>query len=292
MHNECQYLRLVEFNSGSEHVLNWIRKHSKKMIKAKIIKQSDSYRIQGGYRGVLAFIVLVPMLSFCTIDERVSRNPDQRIVLAAKTSNSCSLQSKQSYWAFLGGLVPLRFLNASFPEPPPGQTYRITETAQWHDYTVTILLGWLLAVTKRTFIIEFCEEGLYANHWNADQESIDQKLYRVAMKGKLNIQLVSGESFSSKLLGFDSENLFLEARLQDEKAGLVDRAHLKDGSVIEGRLAAQNEHEIELETKGNIMQFVLKSRLHRLELRVPAQVIEKKTVKRSEVAKLSFEGSD
>ncbi|WP_423789865.1 LIC_13076 family protein [Leptospira wolffii] len=239
---------------------------------------------------ISACTALLCLLNFCTIDKRISSNPEHRIILAAESSNSCKLQSSQSYWAFLGGLVPIRFLNSSFPEPPAGQTSRITETAQWHDYTVTILLGWLLAVTKRTFLVEFCEEGLYANHWNENKESIDQKLYRIAMTGKVTVQLVTGESFTSKLVGFDSENLFLEAKLLDEKAGLVDRAHLKDGSILEGKLVAQNEHEIEMETKANTLQFVVKSRLHRLELRVPVQKIEKKTVLKTDVAKLSFEG--
>ncbi|TGK05093.1 hypothetical protein EHO59_08915 [Leptospira semungkisensis] len=231
----------------------------------------------------------------------MSPNPENRVILAAESS-SCKIHSVQPYWAFLGGLVPawkspaffglIPALNSSLPDPPSGQTIRVTETARWYDYTITILLGWLFTITKRTYIVEFCEEGLYANHWNDQKESIEQKLYRVAMSGNVTIQMNSGETLLCKILGFDSESIIVESSTPDAQGKVVDRAILKDGTVVEGRFTTQNEHEVEIETKTNELQFILKSRLQKLELRVPVRIIERKTLRKSEIQKLTFESAD
>ncbi|WP_246032075.1 LIC_13076 family protein [Leptospira fluminis] len=246
-----------------------------------------------------AFLAIPVLLNFCTLEKRISTNPENRMILAAESSASCKIESVQSRWSFLGGLIPawkssvffglIPPLNSPLPEPPPGKTIRTTETAKWHDYTVTILLGWLFTITKRTFIVEFCEEGLYANHWDHQSETVEQQLYRMAMSGKVTVHLVSGETFSSKILGFDAENITLERQFSDPDGGTVDRLHLKDGSTVEGRIFAQNDHEVEIETKSDGVKFIAKDKLQRTEFRVPLMITERKSVRKADLQKLTFE---
>ncbi|EPG74475.1 hypothetical protein LEP1GSC058_2473 [Leptospira fainei serovar Hurstbridge str. BUT 6] len=247
----------------------------------------------------IVFLTSLIWLNSCTLEKRISSNPEKRIILASETSVQCKLHSTKSRWAFLGGLIPawkspiffglIPALNSPIPEPPLGQTIRVTEAARWHDYTVTILLGWLTSLTKRTIIVEFCEENLFVNHWNDREESIDQKMHRMAMTGKVTIQPRNGETFLAKVVGFDSETIFLEVSALDPSGTVVDKAHFKDGSIVEGRAITQNDLEIVMELKDNSRQTYLKSRLKKLELRVPVTILEKKAVPKADILKIMFE---
>ncbi|XDD49793.1 hypothetical protein AB3N59_15650 [Leptospira sp. WS92.C1] len=239
------------------------------------------------FRFVFTFFYILLILSNCKIDQRLSLDRNHRTILAS-ADIACKVAAIEPLYGFLFGLIPV-FRNAE-PQPVPGQTVRITEVTNWKDYVVTAIGGWAITLVRRTRTIEFCEENLYANTWNPEKEFVDQTLYQMAASGKIVLHLKTGESIHQvKILGFDESSIQIEAIISDPAGGFTDRAFLKDGSTIDGKQIGQDDKEVILESLEGKKIAIQKSSLHKIDMKVPKTIHEKKNLLKSEVAKITFE---
>ncbi|TGL77002.1 LIC_13076 family protein [Leptospira yasudae] len=236
----------------------------------------------------LLSILTCAFLFDCKIDQRISSDKTHRTVLASEDAASCKVASAEPLYAFLFGLVPV-FRNPE-PIPAPGQTLRVTEVTNWKDYAVTAIGGWAITLVRRTRTIEFCEENLFANNWNPEKVSIDQTLYQMAMTGKAVVHLKSGDPLTQvKILGFDDSSIEVETTVPDPKGGFTDRAFLRDGTTIDGKQIGQDDKEVTIENLEGKKVTIQKSTLHKIDMRVPKTIKEKKNILKTEIARIAFE---
>ncbi|AOP35296.1 hypothetical protein A0128_16465 [Leptospira tipperaryensis] len=235
---------------------------------------------------VFPFYIIL-LLSYCKIDQRLSEDKNHRTVLASADS-TCKVASVEPLYSFLFGLAPV-FRKAE-PSVPAGQTLRITEVTNWKDYAVTLVGGWAITLVRRTRTIEFCEENLFANSWNPEKQSVDQTLYQLAASGKVIVHLKTGDSLSQvKILGFDESSIELEAVIPDPNGGFTDRAILRDGSSVDGKQIGQDDKEVVMENLEGKKITIQKANLHKVDMRVPKTIKEKKNLLKSDISKIAFE---
>ncbi|MDV6235416.1 hypothetical protein CH379_007220 [Leptospira ellisii] len=225
----------------------------------------------------------------CKIDQRISSDKNHRTVLASSDATNCKVASVEPLYSFLFGLVPV-FRNPE-PEPAPGQTLRVTEVTNWKDYAVTAVGGWAITLVRRTRTFEFCDENLFASAFNPEKEaSLDQTLYQMAAAGKIVLHLKSGETMNQvKILGFDESSVLIEATVPDPAGGFTDRAFLRDGSTIDGKQVGQDDKQVILEGFDGKKVTILKSTLHKIDMKVPKTIHEKKNLLKTDISKIAFE---
>ncbi|MBM9579249.1 hypothetical protein JWG45_19060 [Leptospira sp. 201903070] len=229
------------------------------------------------------------LLSDCKIDQRLSEDKSHRTILASADA-TCKIASVEPLYSFLFGLVPV--FRKSEPNLPAGQTLRVTEVTNWKDYAVTLIGGWAITLVRRTRTIEFCDENLFANSWNPEKQSVDQTLYQLAASGKVSLYLKSGESLSQvKILAFDESSIDVEAVFPDPNGGFTDRAILRDGSSIDGRQIGQDDKEVLMESLEGKKISIQKANLHKIDMRVPKTIREKKIFLKADISKIAFEDS-
>ncbi|MBM9501149.1 hypothetical protein JWG44_12890 [Leptospira sp. 201903071] len=238
---------------------------------------------------ILIPLYLVVLFANCKIDQRYSEDKNHRTILASADA-TCKVAAVEPLYSFLFGLLPV-FRKAE-PNLPAGQTLRITEVTNWKDYAVTLVGGWAITLVRRTRTIEFCEENLFANSWNPEKQSVDQTLYQLAASGKVSLYLKSGEFLSQvKILAFDESSIDVEALFPDPNGGFTDRAILRDGSSIDGRQLGQDDKEVLMENLDGKKITIQKSNLHKIDMRVPKTIREKKNFLKADISKIAFEDS-
>lgn len=236
---------------------------------------------------ILFFYSILILFANCKIDQRVSGDKGHRTVLASADA-SCQIVSVEPLYSFLFGLVPV--FRKTEPEPGPGQTLRVTEVTNWKDYIVTVLGGWAITLVRRTRTIEFCEESLYASNWNPEKISVDQTLYQMAVSGKIVVHLKSGDPLTQvKIVGFDESSVDVEAVIPDPQGGVMDRAFLRDGSILDGKQIGQDDKEVIMENLEGKKITIAKATLHKIDMRVPKTIKEKKNILKSEISRITFE---
>ncbi|PJZ51412.1 LIC_13076 family protein [Leptospira adleri] len=232
---------------------------------------------------------LVVLLSNCKIDQRLSEDKNHRTILASADA-ACKVAAVEPLYSFLFGLVPV--FRKPEPSVPSGQTLRITEVTNWKDYAVTLVGGWAITLVRRTRTIEFCEESLFASSWNPERQTVDQTLYQMAVSGKVVLLLKSGESFSQvRILGFDESSVDVEAVIPDPNGGFTDRAILRDGSTVDGKQIGQDDKEVQMENLEGKKITIQKTNLHKIDMRVPKTIKEKRNVLKVDISKIAFEDS-
>lgn len=238
---------------------------------------------------VLFFCSISIPFANCKIDQRISTDKSHRTVLAS-VDTSCRITSVEPLYSFLFGLVPV--FRKTEPEPGPGQTLRVTEVTNWKDYVVTALGGWAITLVRRTRTIEFCEENLYASNWNPEKTSVDQTLYQMAVSGKIIVHLKSGDPLTQvRILGFDDSSVEIESLIPDPEGGMMDRAFLRDGSTLDGKQIGQDDKEVIMENLEGKKITIQKTALHKIDMRVPKIIKEKKNILKSEISRIDFEDS-
>ncbi len=237
---------------------------------------------------VLPFYLFV-FLSNCKIDQRLSEDKTHRTILASADA-TCKVASVEPLYSFLFGLAPV--FRKPEPSVPAGQTLRITEFTNWKDYAVTLVGGWAITLVRRTRTIEFCDENLFASSWNPERQSVDQTLYQMAVTGKVVLFLKSGESFSQvRILGFDESSIEVETVVPDPNGGFTDRAILRDGSTIDGKQIGQDDKEVQMENLEGRKITIQKANLHKIDMRVPKTIKEKRNLLKVDISKIAFEDS-
>ncbi|ANH00799.1 Uncharacterized protein LB4E_1422 [Leptospira borgpetersenii str. 4E] len=238
---------------------------------------------------VLSFYSILILFANCKIDQRVSTDKSHRTVLASVDTN-CQVVSVEPLYSFLFGLLPV--FRQVEPEPGPGKTLRVTEITNWKDYVVTALGGWAITLVRRTRTIEFCEENLYASNWNPEKISIDQTLYQMAVSGKIVVHLKLGDPLTQvRIVGFDESSVEIEIVIPDPQGGVMDRAFLRDGSILDGKQIGQDDKEVIMESLEGKKITIAKSTLHKIDMRVPKTIKEKKNILKSEISRIAFENS-
>lgn len=236
---------------------------------------------------LLSFILFFAILSDCKIDQRISSDKNHRTILASADAN-CQVAAVEPLYSFLFGLVPV--FRKPEPEPGMGQTLRITEITNWKDYAITALGGWAITLVRRTRTIEFCEENLYASNWNPEKVSVDQTLYQMAVTGKVIVHLKSGDPLTQvRILSFDETSIDVETVVPDPQGGFTDRAILRDGSTVDGKQVGQDDKEVIMENLEGKKITITKASLHKIDMRVPKTIKEKKNIQKSEISRIAFE---
>lgn len=147
-------------------------------------------------------------------------------------------------------------------------------------------------MVRRTRTIEFCEENLYASNWNPEKISIDQTLYQMAVSGKIVVHLKLGDPLTQvRIVGFDESSVEIEIVIPDPQGGVMDRAFLRDGSILDGKQIGQDDKEVIMESLEGKKITIAKSTLHKIDMRVPKTIKEKKNILKSEISRIAFENS-
>lgn len=235
------------------------------------------------------FIAALAFQFDCKIDQRISSDKNHRTILASADATNCKVVAVDPLYSFLFGLVPV-FRNSE-PEPSPGQTLRVTEVTNWKDYAVTAVGGWAITLVRRTRTFEFCDENLFVSAYNPEKESsIDQTLYQMAAAGKIVLHLKSGDTLTQvKILGFDDSAVLIEVTVPDPAGGFTDRAFLRDGSTIDGKQVGQDDKQVILEGFDGKKVTILKSTLHKIDMKIPKTVHEKRNLLKSDISRIAFE---
>lgn len=231
-------------------------------------------------------LILFFSLSNCTLDKHFSLDENNRIILATSKAK-CEKLQEYGIYSLLFGIYPITNFRPN--EYKIGSTFRITEEAQATDFLVTILGGWALTLTRKTRIIEICNENLYISKSNpAEEKYADSLIQKHSINSKVKIVMNDNQTFTGRILGFTEKSIICELLIPSESEDRIDILHLKDGHILEGKLETQNEEIVEFLVQ-NQLRKIPKANVSKLQLNSPIIHKEKRELVKSEIKNVMFE---
>ncbi|MCB1319903.1 MAG: hypothetical protein KDK34_06610 [Leptospiraceae bacterium] len=237
------------------------------------------------------FVFLLALSLAACQTQQLALNPGpQPVALASNAATDCQPVASEAQYYLLFGAY--RF----WGDPPTAvqlgvnTSYRLQDRMTWLDWTVTILGGWAVTVTRRTATLEQCSERVAiigeAERQAQEREMTDQ-LVR-ARRGDSAVLLNNGDIVIGQITEVDDEQITIRTTgTIPEDAERLDEVRLLDGSIIHGEILRQSRTEIvmRVEDQNRVIQ---KSDIHQLRYNVPAEQTTSQTVEipRADILKI------
>jgi sRNA-binding regulator protein Hfq len=196
-------------------------------------------------------------------------NPASYRILVGE-SHTCQTARSLKRWKILFASYPLSVPDSREIFSDPQKTYRIRESADWGDITLSILLGLTTSITRDTILVEECAESSQflsdlAKEIPESNPLFQEKLAESIRKEKERLKILDIEVTDETLP--DSQ---LEAKSETSGANSEEvqtNIWLKNGNRIQGKLESQDvDRVIILDSSGN-QKEILKTDIHKIQFR-------------------------
>ncbi|MCB1173693.1 MAG: hypothetical protein KDK39_09015 [Leptospiraceae bacterium] len=176
--------------------------------------------------------------------------PADSALLLANAGSSCKIEYEQRIWSALFGALPLTELDTESYFKDQKKSYRLRHQMRWSDMAITLLGGWALSVSTRTWTVESCISS--GQIMSAEQKKREQEaaLLAIAKAGgnPLLVIMHNDQRYLGELKTVTPEHWVLivedENKDADDKERSFDELILKNGKIISGKVVAQSTHSI------------------------------------------------
>ncbi|WCL47735.1 hypothetical protein [Leptospira sp. GIMC2001] len=188
-------------------------------------------------------------------------------LLIASATEKCENSKKFKRWKILFATYSISTPKPEDMFPDSSRSYRIRETTDWQDVTLSIILGLTTTISRDTIIIDECKSsemfltGL-ASKIPENNALFQEKLAEAILDEKIQIKL--SEMIVSKNNDEGSQS---PSQLKEKMEPGMIKVFLKDGTLIRGIIKSQDAERVFLLESDNIDKEILKSEIQKIQFR-------------------------
>lgn len=214
---------------------------------------------------LLPIFLIMSILFSCTPMQRIetprsgAASTNYRVI--STSDQNCKVSSSHKRWKILFATYPLSIPEPKEIFPNSNKAYRVYETSDWKDVTISILLGLTTTVTRDSLIVEEC---MVMDQYFADLASRipeNNKLFQDKLE-----EAIREEKIKMKIVDVDESGEDSDQELAESENGLT-KVWLKSGKVIRGKILNQDvEKVILIDEKGREVE-IMKSNVQKIQFR-------------------------